>query len=510
MKFTFLFLLLVSSSLLAVDRPNVVLILTDDMGYSDLGCYGSEIETPNLDSLATKGLKLTNFNNTGRCCPTRAALLTGKYSQLVGFGHMDTDRGKDRVAYRGHLLESTVAEDFQKNGYATFMTGKWHLGSKNKEWWPTRKGFENFYGVPQGGGFYFTPKSMKAKREVVLNDQLIYDSKNEPPKSWYATDAFTTEGLKFVDAAVENKKPFFWYVAYNAPHFPLQAKPDDIAKYRGRYNAGWKDVREKRFENMKKLGFDFEELSPIEKKANGWDKLSVKEKDKIDLRMATYAAMVDNVDQNVGKIVKRLKEQGVLENTIIIFLSDNGADSSGGFHGKNTGKGVCGTAESFSFAGQGWANVSNTPFRFFKKWNHEGGITNPAIFHWPKGITPSGVKHDMVHMIDVAPTLFDVCGISSARTFSGESFSGVFKAKSFEREEPLFFEHEGNCAIKTKDWKLVKAKTGSWELYKISDRDESNNLAESMPEKVKYLRDQWRSWAKASHVFPSPFMNNLP
>ena len=506
MKFlliTFLFL----STISATDKPNIILILTDDMGYSDLGCFGGEIETPNLDELANNGLRFTHFYNTGRCCPSRASLLTGKYSHTVGFGHMDSNKGKKFPGYVGHLTGKTIAEYLKGAGYHTFITGKWHLGSKVKEHWPTNKGFDDFYGVPQGGGFYFDPGNMYSPRQVVQGEKVVYDKKKSPPKGWYATDAFTDEGLKYVDTAVKNRKPFFWYVAYNAPHFPLQAKDEDIQKYRGKYKADWNEFRKKRYAKQLEMGImrKGDSLSKIDSSIPKYDSLSEKQKDLIDLRMATYAAMVDNVDQNVGKIVDHLKAKGVFENTLIIFVNDNGAASSGGVLGKDKKDTVCGSPGSFSYAGLAWANVSNTPFRLYKTKNHEGGITNPAIFHWPEGIRNARkISHERVHLIDIAPTLLKLAGMNS--DFHGQDISSLFFGGEIS-ERALFFEHEGNCAVIKGEWKLVKLKNKSWELYNINrDRSETKNFSSKYPEIVSTLRKEWDSWANSNLVLPSPFI----
>lgn len=493
----------------AADKPNIIVILTDDMGYSDLGCFGGEISTPNLDQLAKGGLQFTHFYNTGRCCPSRASLLTGRYSHNVGFGDMDSNKGKKYPGYSGVLEGETVAETLSANGYYTLMTGKWHLGSKVKEHWPINRGFQNFYGVPQGGGFYFDPGNMYSPRQVVRDAEVVYDKTKSPPKGWYATDAFTDEAFPYLEKSISSGKPFFWYLAYNAPHFPLQAKDSDIKKYRGKYKRAWDEIRRERFRKQKETGVmrEGDKLSKIDSSIPQWNKLSDKVKDEIDLRMATYAAMVDNVDQNVGKIVEFLKSKKVFENTLIIFINDNGAASSGGVLGKDKPGTECGKPGSFSYAGLAWANVSNTPFRLYKINNHEGGITNPAIMHWPKGISKAGkILHDRLHMIDVAPTLLDLTGYSHKEKIDGISFSSLFKNGDIS-DRPLFFEHEGNCAVIKGEWKLVRVKKKEWELYNINeDRSEEKNVAGEYSEIVKALKKDWHNWAESNKVFPSPFI----
>lgn len=498
------------------EKPNIILIMTDDMGFSDLGCYGGEIATPNLDVLAKSGLRFTQFYNTGRCCPTRASLMTGLYAHQAGMGRLTEDRGPKHPGYRGHLTERcvTLAEVLKTAGYQTFHTGKWHLGSDRQEWWPLSRGFDRSYGCLEGGGFFFKPSSYWGQRRVARDNTVLYDKDTDPPEGWYATDAWTDEGLLFVEQAVKKQEPFFWYLAHNAPHFPLQAKPEDIAKYRGKYKAGWDAVRDKRYKRLLELGLIDESwpLSPRQDGIPAWDKLSEEQKDKQDLRMATYAAMIDCVDQNVGKIIAKLKKLGVYENTLILFLHDNGGCSQGGKMGSNKGKGVCGTAESFAFYGMSWANASNTPFRRYKKWIHEGGIATPLIAHWPDGIDPAlhgSLVKASGHVIDVMPTLTELTKASYPETFEGHqilpvegvSFVPVFQGKTFERNDPLFFEHEGNRGVRRGVWKLVAAKGKPWELYNIEkDRTELKNLADQMPDKVGELSALYEQWSKRCFV----------
>lgn len=510
--------MLFASLLRAQDRPNIILIMTDDMGFSDIGCYGGEIETPNLDALAKSGLRFTQFYNTGRCCPTRASLLTGLYAHQAGLGHMTytKDRGPENPGYRGRLMERcvTLAEVLRTAGYKTYQTGKWHVGDKKKEWWPLGRGFDHCYSCPEGGGFFFRPSDYKEERRIIRDNTVLYDRQNDPPKDWYATDAWTDEGLKMIKQAVKKEQPFFWYLAHNAPHFPLQAKPGDIAKYRGKYRVGWDVIRRQRYERLRELGLVDEKwpLSPRQDGIPAWDKLSDQQKDKQDLRMATYAAMIDCVDQNMGKIIARLKEVGAYDNTLILFLHDNGGCSQGGKMGSNKKEGMCGTAESFAYYGTCWANVSNTPFRKYKKWIHEGGISTPLIAHWPGGVG-SELHGSLVkspgHVIDIMPTLVELAGATYPKTFKGHeiipcegvSLVPVFEGKTFERKQPLFFEHEGNRGVRRGDWKLVAAKGKPWELYNIEkDRTELNDLADQMPDKVVELAALYEQWSERCFV----------
>lgn len=497
-------------------KPNIIVILTDDMGYSDIGCYGSEIETPNLDALAAGGLRFSQFYNTSRCSPTRSSLITGLYSHQAGMGLLTKDEGLQNPGYRGRLMERsvTIAEVLGGIGYRSIMTGKWHMGDAKLEWLPLARGFDRFYGCPQGGGFYFRPSSWKAPRTIVRGNEVLYDKNTDPPEGWYTTDAFTDEGLEYVKEAVEAKQPFFWYLAYNAPHYPLQAKPEDIVKYRGRYLQDWDEIRQQRYEKLVELGLidSAWKLSPRGSGIPAWETLTDKQKDEQDLRMATYAAMIECVDQNVGKIVASLKQQGVFENTLILFLHDNGGDISGGILGSNKGKGEVGTAESLAHYGKCWANVSDVPFQKYKGMVHEGGISTPLIAHWPKGIDASlngKIAHDPAHLIDLMASFVDITSASYPATFNGheiipmegESLVPVFQGKALERKNPIFFEHVGNRAVRQEKWKLVAIKGKPWELYDMeADRTELNNLATEMPEKVEAMVALYRAWAKRAFV----------
>ncbi|MFK7789027.1 MAG: arylsulfatase [Phycisphaeraceae bacterium] len=498
------------------DKPNIIVIMTDDMGYSDLGCYGAEIQTPHLDALAHQGVRFSQFYNAGRCSPTRASLMTGLYAHQAGVGHMMRDEGISKPGYRGRLMpySVTIAEVLRPAGYRTIMTGKWHLGSRDKAWWPTARGFDRFYGCPQGGGFYFRPSSFNQERHIVRDEQVLYDQKTDPPKGWYATDAFTDEGLAYVEESVEDGKPFFWYLAYNAPHFPLQAKPEDIAKYRGKYKIGWDKLRKQRYKRLGDLGLiDLDwPLPPRDRSVPEWDSLNEKQKDKQDLRMATYAAMIDCVDQNVGKIIERLKALDQFDNTLILFLADNGGDASGGKLGSNKGTGEVGTAESFAYYGTSWANVSDVPFRKFKADLYEGGIATPMIAHWPKGIAPSlqgKIIHEPAHVIDIMPLSAEIARANYPATHrghtiipvEGKSLLPLFQDRGLERHDPLFFEHEGNRAVRDGRWKLVAEKGGAWQLFDMhDDRTEMHDLAKVKPAKVKSLSTLYDEWSKRAFV----------
>jgi arylsulfatase len=349
---------------------------------------------------------------------------------------------------------------------------------------------------------------------VIRGNEVLYNREEDPPEGWYATDAWTDEGLRYVREAVEEKKPFLWYLAHNAPHYPLKAKPEDIARYRGKYKIGWDAIRQQRYERLISLGIIDRnwELSAREEGIPAWDTLSEKEKDEQDLRMATYAAMIDCIDQNVGKIVATLKQLKVYENTLILFLHDNGGCDEGGIMGRNSGNGICGTAESFAQYGACWANVSDTPFRKYKKFIHEGGISSPLIAHWPDGIN-AGLNGTLVteptHLIDLMATCADLAGAVYPESFAGNdiipregaSLGPIFQGKPFERGAPLFFEHTGNRGVRCGKWKLVAVKGRPWELYDMqADRTELNNMAAAFPEKVKELSTLYDAWADRCFV----------
>lgn len=504
-RLVFVGLLLFSgcTRLIAAGRPNIVVILVDDMGFSDIGCYGGEIPTPNLDALAAGGLKFKQFYNTGRCCPTRASLLTGLYSHQAGVGHMTDDYGV--AGYQGFLNKScvTIGDVARSAGYLTALTGKWHVGAKEPSMLPRSRGFDLFYGVPEGGGFYF---QVKAGRSLMLNDDTIASMDNKIPDGWYSTDAFTEYGLKFIDEAIGQKMPFMLHLAHNAPHFPLQATSDDIAMFRGKYRAGWDQLASERFERQIKSGLidsAWNKASRPEKVAQ-WESLSESEKDRFDHLMAAYAACVWRMDQAIGTLVSGLRERGVLDNTLILFMSDNGGCAESGPGGRSNGDPT--TADSSWFCGESWAYLQDTPFRKFKHYNHEGGIATPLIAHWPAGITDKGAwRDDPAHVIDVMATIVDVTGAEypstkdgqAIRPFEGKSLLPVFAGQSLDRGV-LYWEHEGNAAVRQGDWKLTRlGGDGPWELYELkSDRTESRDLAASHPEKVAELSGLWLAWAK--------------
>ena len=490
-------------------KPNIVVILVDDMGFSDIGCYGSEIPTPNLDKLAAGGLRFTQFYNTGRCCPTRAALLTGLYSHQAGVGHMTEDQGAP--GYRGRLNDScvTLAQVLKPAGYFTAMTGKWHVGQEHGVT-PANRGFDRSLNAPAGG--FYQPDHPRAK--LFLNGKAIANDDSRLPGHWYTTDLWTDFGLKFIDEAREAKKPFFLYLAYNAPHFPLQAPAEDIAKFRGKYKLGWGMLRAQRYARQKEMGLidPAWALSPRAPAVREWDQVLPQRQDRFDHIMAVYAACVYHMDLAVGRLVDGLKQRGVLDNTLILFMSDNGGNAESGPAGRTEGDPTQGT--STWYCGQSWANLENTPFRRFKHHNHEGGIATPLIVHWPAVVQGKGEFRTQVgHVIDVMPTLVEVGGAKYPTEVNGKaivpmegrSLVPAFSNKPVVRDS-IFWEHEGNAAVRKGDWKLVRfGRNAAWELYDMSkDRTELHDLAETEPVRAKEMAEQWEAWAVRAHVKPYP------
>ena len=481
----------------AQGRPNIVLIMADDMGFSDIGCYGSEIATPNLDRLAAGGVRFSQFYNTARCCPTRASLLTGLYPHQAGVGHMVEDRGFP--AYQGYLNDRcvTIAEALRQARYKTLMTGKWHVGG-DRPHWPTDRGFDRYFGLVDGGGNYFM---IDPTRHAALDDKPFTGPVGE---KYYATDAYTDYALDFLQKDTDRKQPFFLYVAYTSPHWPLHAWPEDIAKYKGKYMTGWDELRKQRHRRLIEMGMVDSKwpLTPRDAKAPAWDQ--VKDKEERDLRMAVYAAQIDRMDQNIGRLLAKLKQIGAEDNTLILFLADNGGCAEAVDRGK-PGAPV-GTKESFASYGLPWANASNTPFRLYKHWVHEGGIATPLVAYWPAVIKKGGaITNQTGHLIDLIATCLDVAGAEYPKTFNGrqivplegKSLLPIFKGETRKGHEVICWEHEGNRAVRQGKWKLVSRNPEDWELYDLeADRTEMNNLAGSNPEKAKELAALYDAWAK--------------
>jgi len=513
-------------------RPNVIVVLVDDMGWSDIGPYGSEIPTPNLDALAARGVRYSQFYSTPRCSPTRASLLTGVYPHQAGMGHLDTVIRRGSVGTTGKLNERsvTIAEVLREAGYFTAMSGKWHLGQNNGSP-PWQRGFDRVLSL-NAGGMFFPNQNFQGGDDTLTRrarEPLYLDGTPTPRdadvfgKDWYSTYLWTDFGLKFIDEARKANKPFFLYLPHNAPHFPLMAPAELIAKHRGKYRAGWDRLRDARRGRQIKMGL-IDAKSPLsarEADSPAWESLSEEAKERFDHQMAVYAAMVEALDKSIGTLVKGLDARGALDNTLIFFLSDNGANAESGPEGRFDGV-PPGGPNSNLYLGMNWAALSSTPFRKFKHFTHEGGIAAPLIVHWPRGI-PNSRRNTLVnqpaHLIDVMATVVDVTGAAYPREYKGQTIQpmeGVslvpsFAGRSFNRMQPLFWEHEGNRAVRSGNWKLVSTFPNEWELYDMTtDRVERNNLAASRPDVVKTLAGEWDAWAKRANVDPWTGPRRLP
>ncbi len=495
-------------------QPNIVLIMADDMGYSDIGCYGGEIHTPNLDRLAAGGIRFSQFYNGARCCPTRASLLTGLYAHQAGIGFMVGNLGYP--AYQGYLNDRcvTIAEALKPAGYHTLMSGKWHVGEERPHW-PTDRGFNRYFGLISGAANYFDPSKTKAKgvtRKMALDGQPY-----EPPKEgFYMTDAFTDHAIEFLDEHGQDEQPFFLYLPYTAPHWPLHAWPEDIAKYKGKYREGWDELREQRRRRMIEMGLIRAEwaLSPRDAQSKPW--AEQEDKDLLDLKMAIYAAQIERMDAGIGRVLAKIEALGKRENTLVMFLADNGGCAEGGPTGSDRRQNGLppGDVDSYMSYGLSWANASNTPFRRYKHWVHEGGIATPFIAYWPAVIKDGGtLTHEVGHIIDVMATCVDVAGVDDPKTrngktttpLEGKSLVPIFQTGKRTGHDALFWEHEGNRAVRQGRWKLVAPHGKPWELYDLeADRTELHDLADQHPEKVKAMEDLYRRWAKRCEVRPWP------
>lgn len=492
-------------------RPNVVLILADDLGFSDVGSYGSRVDTPNLNRLAANGVRFTQFYNSARCCPTRAALLTGLYPHQAGVGHMNQDWTQYGAAYSPGLNEqcATFAELLHDAGYRNYLSGKWHVGGRGKGQErnsPTHRGFDHWYGT-FGGGDFFAPDNL-----------FLDDNQIKPEGDYYFTDAVTDHAIRFLDEHSREHKdqPFLLHLTYTAPHFPLQARAAEIAKYRGQFKDGWDAERQRRMARLKQFGIiDAKwKLSPRDPVAQAFEK--AEDKDEWDLRMAVHAAMIDRMDQGIGRVLETVRRMGAEQNTLVLFLSDNGAsaefldswpDPRRG-HKPGTPTGQPGSHRTLEI---GWANAANTPFRENKMWIHEGGISTPLIAYWPAGIKAKNkLLREVGHVIDLMPTFLELAGAEFPKTFhgrkltplAGRSLVPVLQGTPLGART-LAWEHEGNRGIRVGDWKLVAVFKGEWELYNLAaDRTETNDLAAKMPDKVEAFALQWKRWADSVGVVP--------
>ncbi len=527
-------------------RPNILLIMSDDMGFSDIGCYGGEVRTPNLDRLAAGGIRFTQFYNTARCCPTRASLMSGLYPHQAGIGHMTEDRGFP--AYRGDLSSNcvTIPEALRPAGYRTYMCGKWHVtrytepdGPKHN--WPLQRGYEKFYGTITGTGSYYDPTTLCRNNTYVTP----FNDSEYKPEQFYYTNAISDNAVKFLreHGQESSDKPFFMYVAFTAAHWPMHALEQDIAKYKGKFDRGYAYSRAQRFARLKEMGLIDNDWDMSEQ-AGDWERVPNKE---WEARcMEVYAAMIDCMDQGIGRIVAELKRQGAFDDTLIFFLQDNGgcAETMGRGRPRQTypeykpmepdelqksmwppmqtrdgrpvrvGSSILpGPDGTYIAYGRNWANVSNTPFREYKHWVHEGGVSTPLICHWPGHIkTPGKLCGSPGHLIDIMATCVDVGGAQYPTEYKGNSIQpmeGVSLASTFDgkplKERTIYWEHEGNRAVRQGKWKLVSKYPGGWELHDMEhDRTEMHDLASEHPDKVQQLELLYDSWAKRCGVQPWP------
>jgi len=515
-------------------RPNVVLILNDDMGYSDIGCYGGEIDTPNLDWLAANGVRLSQFYNTARCSPSRASMLTGLHPHQTGVGILTYDSGPE--GYAGNLNHRcvTIAQVLKRSGYRTYMSGKWHVASSLTEptdTWPLQRGFDEFYGTIIGAGSFYDPNTLSRG-----NDNVEHEAQSDD--GFFYTDAISDQAVRYVDthAGSHPDEPFFAYVAYTAPHWPLHAHDQDIAKYKGRFDKGWDQLREERLERLVQSGIlDAQwKLSGRDPTQPAWTQ--AEHKAWLLRCMEVYAAQVDRMDQGIGRILESLRRTGQLDNTVVIFLADNGACAEDipedvtvdelvsklmiarshtrkgePVHFGNDPDRMPGPENTYQSYGTAWANLSNTPFRLYKHWTHEGGISTPLIAHWPARLKDRGaIRHTPGYLPDIMATIVELTGAEYPDTFDGHaidplegtSLLPMLRGEDIERP-PMFWEHEGNAAVRIDRWKLVRNYPGSWELYDVeADRTELNDIAAKHPDRVREMAAAYEAWARRCGVIP--------
>lgn len=501
-------------------RPNVITILADDLGYSDLGAFGGEIDTPNLDRLAERGTRMTSFYVTPRCSPSRAALLTGRHPHSVGVGILTRD---DRPnGYPGALSTTvpTVAQLLKEQGYSTALIGKWHLSSDvdaPNDTWPTRRGFDEYYGFLPGCGSYFQPRLHRGEERVPAEELASND--------YYFTDDIAERAVDFIDRCVKAAAPFFLYFAHSAPHWPLHAKEGDAEKYRARFARGWDRLRAERFKRQHDLGLGLTpSLPPRDDEVPAWEWAGDHQWE-VE-RMSVYAAQVEAMDRAIGRVLDVLDRLHVADGTLITFSSDNGAcaenlQGPGGWTPPAT---ICppltrtgvpvaignrpevmpGPEETYASYGRSWANLSNTPFRLYKRWVHEGGISSPFIAAWPGGGIPAGfINRTPGHVVDMLATVLDATSVNAEVVTAGDSLLPVLRGDVRAEERTLYWEHLGNAAVRRGPWKLVREASGPWELYDVdADRGETEDRSAEQPELVTELEALWRDWADANGVIP--------
>ena len=526
-------------------RPNIVILFVDDMGFSDIGCFGGEIETPNLDRLADGGLRLTQFYNTSRCCPSRAALLTGLYSHQAGVGMMVYRDWGD--GYRGGLNDrcATFGQVLSRANYQTSMVGKWHAGHMPQHR-PEVRGFHKFTGIYTHIDSYWKVLrgcSIYRDGEMLIEPGPDPVNPYQPEKEFYTSDFFTDAAIDYIDQASTDDRPFLLHVCYNVPHFPLEAPDDLIEKYRGRYLKGWDVLRAEKLARMTRMGIvsGDQKLPQVRDTVRRpipnlpaamidegdilprWDTLDEASQKELDFRRAMYAAQIDNFDQNVGRIVQHLRDKKILDNTLIMFFSDNGCSGETGHFGMNWGKYRSDNYQQWRKAsgwsisqGECWASYSNTPFRKYKRFVHEGGIASPFIAHWPAGIASRGGRSTAAHhLIDIMPTLCELSGATYPTKLDGRDIkpaAGISLVPTFtdpaakSADRALFWQHENHAAIRRGDWKLVTVMDRddkAWELYNLStDRSETDNQIDTHPQVAADLLKQWKAWAARSNVVP--------
>ena len=533
-------------------KPNIIVIMSDDMGYSDIGCFGAEINTPNIDRLADNGIRFTQFYNTARCCPTRASLLTGLYPHQTGIGYMTDEWSVEfGEGYARDLNKKciTIAEALKPAGYRNYAIGKWHVAHQfkpdgPKHNWPLQRGFDKFYGTIIGAGSFYDPGTLTRDNKAISP----FADKEYQPETYYYTDAISDHAVRYINehAKEGNDDPFFMYVAYTTAHWPMQALEKDIAKYKGHYDAGYEKIRDTRVRKMTQLGL-IDPKWKISDIYGNWEKAEHKN---FEIRnMEVYAAMIDNMDQGIGRICEALKQNNEFDNTLIIYLQDNGGCAEDPCTWNHTpdiifppipkdaviqdmipkqtreGKPVLsrydilsGPEEVYVGYRQAWANVSNTPFRKYKHWVHEGGISTPLIAHWPAGIPANArgrLEHQAGHLIDIMATCIELAEAdypdkkdgNGIHPLEGVSLVTAFFNRELNRNKPIYFEHEGNRAIRDGKWKLVaEGPKGKWELYDMeNDRTEMKNLAKTHPELVSKLSQEWEKWAIKTKVKPWPW-----
>ena len=502
-------LFLISIAAATARKPNIVVIISDDMGFSDIGCYGGEIPTPNIDTLASGGLRFTNYYVNNMCLVTRASLMTGQYS---------------KTAKPGATLSNkcvTLPEIFRKAGYATLMAGKWHLGNHARAGAgsPNDRGFDHWYGIPGGAASFFDP-------DLLTRDgkDIAHEARNDP--EYYFTDALSNEAADMVNRTLNQnpEQPFFLYLAYTAAHWPLHAHEEDIAKHKGRFTKGWDVLREERMERMQTLGIIPAncKMSPRHPRVPAWE--NEKHKSWQERRMEVYAAQIAVMDEGIGKIMNLLRKRRVFDNTLILYMHDNGAchveyenHRKGPYLPLKTRAGKAmipgnrpevmpGPEHTYQSVGYGWANLGNTPFRLFKQHDHEGGTRSPLVAHWPAGISKKGsLVKSVCHVTDLMPTLLEAAGIHYPKHFAGQiiqphagrSFARAFAGKPVADRTNIFWKHARGRAIRSGKWKLVAQSKGNWELYDLdNDPTELNNIANENPKVASKLRKQWEAWQR--------------